>query len=587
MPISDGVPKILRVDLTSGESSVETAPEIFQEWMGGTGVGTYLFSEEMKKAGYPDPLAPQVPIVFTIGALGSLYPMITKSVVTFRSPQTGEFGQSYAGGRFSACMRLSDLDAIIITGKAPDWRFLWVDNKNVDLLDATPLAGLSTYATFRVLREQFKEEPRKRTIVRIGVGGEKLIPYANLAVDQFRHFGRLGSGAVFGSKNLKALMVSGNYSYPLPHETFKDYQLLYKEIFDQCMSPTMSKYHDLGTAINVEPLSQIGGLPTRNFKQGYFEGAKYISGAKFAEESLAYKVACTHCPVACIHVAHLREQFATEHEYETLSVAYDHELIYALGSTLSIDDVPDILRLIHKIERYGLDSITTGVTLAWATDAFLSGLISTEDTAGLAFAFGNTDNYLKAVDHIVHGTTQFYTDLQLGAEEAAKKYGGQDFAICFGGLEAPGYMTGRDFIVGFSMSPRNSHLSNAGYSVDQKALAKPTTPEEEVQEMVNEANWRNILNSLTICLFARGIFTKEIVLRCFAALGKEWTAEQFDELGKKIHRLKFEVKQQLGWKLENIRVPERLYQVVTARGIVKKDEVEQMLREYWEIIESY
>jgi len=555
--------------------------------MGGTGVGTYLFSEELEKAGNPEPLAPEAPIIFTIGALASLYPMVTKSVVTFRSPLTGEFGQSYAGGRFSACMRLSDLDAIIITGKAPDLRFLWVDNKNVEIIDATPLAGLSTYATFRVLREQFKDEPRKRSIVRIGVGGERIIPYANLTVDQFRHFGRLGAGAVFGSKNLKALMVSGNYSYPLPREHFKEYQEIYKEIYDQCMSPTMSKYHDLGTAINVEPLSQIGGLPTRNFKQGFFEGAKYISGAKFAEESLAYKVACTHCPVACIHVAHLREQFAAEHEYETLSVAYDHELIYALGSTLSLDNVPDILKLIHKIERYGLDSITTGVTLAWATDAFLSGLISTEDTAGLALAFGNTDNYLKAIDHIVDGTTTFYQDMQLGSEQVAKKYGGLDYAICFGGLEAPGYMTGRDFIVGFSMSPRNSHLSNAGYSLDQKALSKPTTPEEEVQELVAEANWRNILNSLTICLFARGIYTKDLVLRCFNAVGKEWTEEQFEELGKKIHRLKFDVKQRLGWTLEGLRVPERLYQVISSRGIVKKEEVEQMLQEYWEIVQSY
>ena len=171
----------------------------------------------------------------------------------------------------------------------------------------TPLAGLSTYSTFRVLREQFKEEPRKRSIIRIGVGGERIIPYANLTVDQFRHFGRLGAGAVFGSKNLKVLMISGNYSHPIQADHFREYEALYKEIFDQCLSPAMSKYHYLGTAMNIEPLSQIAGLPTRNFRQGFFEGAKYISGAKFAEESLAYKVACSQCPVGCIHVAHLRE----------------------------------------------------------------------------------------------------------------------------------------------------------------------------------------------------------------------------------------------------------------------------------------
>ncbi len=253
---------------------------------------------------------------------------------------------------------------------------------------------------------------------------------------------------------------------------------------------------------------------------------------------------------------------------------------------LSIDDPTDILRLIHKVERYGIDSISTGVSLAWATDAFLMGLIKTEDTAGVILSYGNTSNYLHAIDHLVAGTTKFYQDLQKGCEYAAEKYGGKEFAICFGGLEAPGYMTGRDFIVGFSMSPRHSHLDNAGYSFDQKALAKATTPEEEVKLMVEEMDWRCVLNSLTICLFARGIFTKELVLRCFKALGKPRTEDDLKTIGKKIHRLKYGIKEQLGWTLEKLRVPDRLYKVVTSRGIVKRDEVEKMLEDYYNLVQG-
>ncbi len=585
MPISDGIPKILRIDLTEEKAAIEPAQKIFDQWLGGTGVATFLLEQELKKAKIPDPLAAEAPFIFATGALASFYPMMTKTVAMFRSPLTGDLGESHAGGRMAACMRLSDIDAIIITGKAPRLTWIWVDNKEVTFNDATPLGGLSTYATYRVLREQ-GTDPRKKCVTRIGKAGEKLLPSANLTVDQFRHFGRLGPGAVFGSKNLKALMISGTYSHAIPDETLKEYKDLYKEIFDQCLSPAMSKYHDLGTAINVEPLSQIGGLPTRNYAQGFFEGAKLISGLKFAEQTLAYKTACSHCPVGCIHVSYLREQFGTEHEYSTVAVAYDHELIYALGSMLSINDPTDILRLIHKVERYGMDSISTGVALAWATDAFLAGLIKVEDTAGVILSFGNTGNYLRAIDYLVEGTTQFYQDLQKGSEFAATKYGGKEFAICFGGLEAPGYMTGRDFIVGFSMSPRNSHLDNAGYSYDQKALAKPTTPEEEVKAMVEEMDWRCILNSLTICLFARGIFSKELVLRCFKALGKSRSEEELKVLGREIHRLKFTIKEQLGWTLEKLRIPERLYKVVTSRGIVKREEVEGMLEAYYNLVQG-
>ncbi len=585
MPMSDGVPKILRINLTEEKSTIEPAQEIFNEWLGGTGVATFLLEQELKIAKFPAPLAEEAPIIFATGALASYYPMMTKTVAMFRSPLTGDLGESHAGGRMAACMRLSDIDAIIITGKAPRLTWIGVDNKDVIFNDATPIGGLSTYATYRVLREQ-GGEPRKRSVIRIGVAGEKLIPSANLTVDQFRHFGRLGPGAVFGSKNLKALVISGTYSHNIPDNTLKEYKDLYKEIFTQCGSPAMSKYHDLGTAINVEPLSQIGGLPTRNFTQGFFEGAKLISGIKFAEQTLAYKTACSHCPVGCIHVSYLREQFGTEHEYTTVAVAYDHELIYALGTMLSIDDPYDVLRLIHKVERYGMDSITTGVSLAWATDAFLTGLIKAQDTAGIVLSFGNTNNYLNAIDHLVKGTTPFYQDLQKGCEYAAGKYGGKEFAICFGGLEAPGYMTGRDFIVGFSMSPRQSHLDNAGYSYDQKALAKATTPEEEVNVMVEEMDWRCILNSLVICLFARGIFTKELVLLCFHALGMSRTEEQLKTLGRKIHRLKYTIKEQLGWTFEKLRVPDRLYKVVTSRGIVKRDEVEKMLELYYNRVQG-
>jgi aldehyde:ferredoxin oxidoreductase len=234
--------------------------------------------------------------------------------------------------------------AIVIEGRSEIPIYLAIHGSEVHFRDASTLWGLSSSLTAgRIIRER---EPGAglRTIMRIGLAGEKMVTYACVAAETYRHFGRLGLGAVFGSKNLKAIVVSGKRS--LPVEDHVAYRRLYKEIHEAATSSeVMKKYHDLGTPQNVIPLNKLKAFPTRNLKETKFEAAAKISGEAFAEHYLGRRLACSHCPVACIHIAALREPHEVEpYFYKTSMISYDYEPIYAMGSMLGVGDPETVPR---------------------------------------------------------------------------------------------------------------------------------------------------------------------------------------------------------------------------------------------------
>ena len=398
--------------------------------------------------------------------------------------------------------------AIVIQGKSKFPVYINIEGEKVYFNDATALWGMrSSYTIGSVLRKRASGNGL-RSIMRIGRAGERQVSYACVTTETYRHFGRLGLGAVFGSKNLKAIVISGKRSLPVGDR--KAYRKTYDEIFKAVTeTPLMKKYHELGTAMNVSPLNLIAGLPTRNLQSGTFEGAENISGERLAADYLGRRVACAHCPTACIHLAALRIPYPNDpYFYKTMMLGYDHELIYAMGSMLGIDDVSGMLQLIDEAEVQGLDVMSTGVVLAWATEALERGLISLAETDGLTLAWGDAPTYIQAIQQIVSQPTDFYRALARGVEHAASIYGGQDFALAFGGNEMPGYHTGPAAHLGYLSGARHSHLDSAGYSLDQKALTQdqPLSPRAVADALLEEEAWRQVLSSLVICfLCTRGL----------------------------------------------------------------------------------
>jgi aldehyde:ferredoxin oxidoreductase len=562
----DPLSRVLYVDLARRRSWVEERPELFEESLGGTGAGIRLLEEECPQGA--DPLGPENPIIFAVGPLVGLFPIASKTVAMFKSPHTGNLGESHAGGRSAVAIRMAGYGALVVRGASASPIYLVVEGDQVHFRDASALWGLrSSYTVGSVLRQREKGSGM-RTIMRIGRAGERLVSYACVVTETYRHFGRLGLGAVFGSKKLKAIVVSGERSLPVADR--KAYRQAYDDIFIAATeSELMQKYHELGTSMNVVPLDAIGALPTRNLQAGRFEGAEAISGERLAADYLGRRIACAHCPIACIHLAALRIPYPSEpYFYKTMMLGYDHEPIYATGSMLGVGDVPGMLQLMDEVEVQGLDVMSTGVALAWASEALARGLVTTKETDGLALAFGEALPYIEAVRRIVSQPTEFYRALARGVEHAASVYGGAEFALAFGGNEMPGYHTGPGCHLGYLTGARHSHLDSAGYSLDQKAAreGKPLTPEGVADALLEEERWRQVLTSLVVCLFARGVYDPETVLKALACAGYEWTRDDLERLGIETLRRKVAFKQREGFTFEGLRIPARILETPAPAG---------------------
>ncbi len=568
--------RVLYVDLSRKTYWVKERPDLFERYLGGTGVAVKLLREEMNLSA--DPLGPGNVVVFAVGAFTAAYPTASKTVAMFKSPLTGNLGESHAGGRSAVAMKMAGFGAIVIKGESDIPVYLSIHDGKVFFRDASALWGVrSTYTVGRVLRER-ESWPGLRAIMRIGRAGERLIKYAGVVTETYRHFGRLGLGAVWGSKKLKALVVGGRRAIPVADP--RKYRKVYDKIYDKVVkSDSMKKYHDLGTPVNIIPLNKIGALPTRNLTSARFEGAENISGEAIAETMLARRVACSHCPVACIHIAAIREEYPHEkYFYTTKYVSYDYEPLYSLGTMLGISDKEGVLRLIEEVEVEGLDAMSTGVALAWATEAFQRGIITEKETI-VKPSWGDWRTYIQMVKYIVEQPNEFYRKLGEGTEEAAKTYGGVEFAMTFGKNEMPGYHAGPATHLGYVIGARHSHLDNAGYSYDQKLIGKEYPPPEKViDDLMKEEAWRQILSSLVVCFFARKVYTPELVAEGLEALGIKIDAEGLKKLGWEIYAEKYKLKLDMGFDLEkDLKLPRRIFETPSPHGKISEEFMQKAL----------
>ena len=573
--------KIIDINLSKRIVNV-VEKDSLDRFLGGVALATQLFTEKCPPT--INPLEPENVIVFANGPLTAAFPTASKTVALFKSPLNNELGESYAGGRMASALRFAGYDAITITGKAAHPVYIAIHDDSIKIKNAELLWNLrSVFVVGRILRDAEPQGPGRRSFVRTGRAGDRLIKYANLNVDNYRHYGRLGLGAVFGSKNLKAIVVEGTKDFVFPN--MKEYKKVYKEIYDHLkVSDDMDKYHILGTAAGILPINAIGGLPTRNFSSGRFEFSENISGEFFAKNLLLRKIACSQCPVGCIHVAFLRVPYKIEeYDVETTFVPYDYELIYALGSNLGIELATDILRLIEIADRNGFDIISLGGILAWATDAFQEGLITLKDTMGVIFEFGNTINYLTAINFIVERANDFYTTLGEGIEICKEKYGGKEYAISIGGQTPAGYFTGPASIIGHVIGQRHSHLCNAGYSYDQKNLGKELEVKDLVDSLIVEEKWRQILNSLIICLFARKVYNRQRTYDSLNSIGKSFSLEELDKLAEETYAMKNKWKKEAGQKLSQKALAERLFKVESPHGFIRREFIQDALEYYSKI----
>jgi len=561
---------ILFINLTDGLSWVENRRELVEKYIGGSGLAINLLNELCPEK--VDPFAPENPIILAPGPFIGLYPACSKTIAMFKSPLTGNLGESHAGGRLGVAIRLAGYEAVVIIGAAS--KLMWLDIGNdgeVKVNGASSLQKMSSLHTITAL-DAFNQYGLQ-SVAAIGPAGESFVFYANVSVDGYNFFGRTGLGAVMGAKNLKAIRVAG--SGEISVRDLDGYKRNFERIYEEVVkSGKMRKYHDLGTPQNVLTLNKIKALPTMNFKRGYFEYAESISGEYFADNLLVRKNTCPLCPIGCKHVAILKSFFAEEHEVESIEVGYDYEPIYALGSNLGIGDPLDVLKLRATCDRYGLDAMMTGTMLAWATEAYEKGLISLSETI-VEPRWGSADNYVEMIRRIVEMPNEFYVSM---AQGKAYKNLGEEFLTVIGGNGLAGYHTGLAFIIGTAIGARHSHLSNAGYSLDQKLLGSTIDPIKAVEALIEEEVWRCVLESCGVCLFARDIYDKRVVLEALNAIGFNYDGEGLVKIGRLIYGLKYKFKFREGFEFQNLKIPDRIFETPTANGKINMEEAQKGLK---------
>jgi aldehyde:ferredoxin oxidoreductase len=574
--------RILKVNLSNGTFEVEERADLFKKYLGGAGVASKLLLKEAPRK--IDPFSPDSPIIFMASPLTAIFPCIVKAVAMFKSPLTGNLGESHAAGYFPTALRLAGYSGLIIKGSSEEPIILEIDGDDIDIRKASSLWGLSPLQVEQALGDS--GEKGIKSIISCGVAGENFVSYANVLVDRYHHFGRLGLGAIFGSKRLKAISVNGSGEIPLTNPlTIKDlYEKTYNEILN---TDIMVKYHDYGTPANVLMLNELGSLPTENFRKTRFEDAKKISGEVLAECRLDRKISCASCPVACVHLAMENSEFNPEHEKgrtevfkESKLIPYNYEPMYALGSNLRVSDYDGLLNLISLCEELGLDAMSAGNVLGWATEAYENKIISEKETGGLKLAWGNVDAYASFLKNIAYLHTPFYVVLARGVESAAKEFGGQNYAVSLGGNGPAGYMTGYGSIAGTIVGARHSHLSNAGYSYDQGNLGKKFNADEIAEYLVENEDWLYIMYSLGVCYFARKAYDEETISKMLAATGIDYNVETLKELGKEITHNLLRYKVQEGFKMENIKIPKRLLEPETPWGKLNIDKMKAIIGSY-------
>ncbi|MBE9472672.1 MAG: aldehyde ferredoxin oxidoreductase family protein [Chloroflexi bacterium] len=554
--------KILRVDLSTGKIWDEPLDEEYaRAFVGGSGLAARYVYDMVD--GDTDPLGPENPLVFMTGPLvGTAMPSAGRCSVCALSPLTHIWGESNTGGFFGPELHFAGYDGVIITGQAEKPVWLSIVEGRPELHDAADLWGCDSYVTQERVREALGE-PRAR-VACIGPAGENRIKMAAVMNDHGRAAGRTGMGAVMGSKNLKAVGVRGSARVPLADPD--GFKAVVREIIaglDEDMQAI--SFQLAGTASGVDMLLMYGDMPIRYYQQGEWEGASNLSGVLMTDQYLNKGTACYRCPIACG-----RETRAPNYGLDKVD-GPEYETLGAFGSLAMVDDLEAVIYAGHLCNVYGVDTISTGCTIALACEMFERGIISAADTGGLEIRYGDVQMTHRLIEMIAH-RDGFGDVLAEGSAALAERFGVPELAVTVNRLEVPMHDP-RAFVglaVTYALSPRGAcHMEGDMYGVDMgmgPALELGILPgdrfdatEEKGRIAARQQAWRNLYNAMILCQFQNpGV--ERVLAALNGATGWGLEADDLMTLGKRIVTLKRMLNMRRGLTRADDRLPDLLMQ---------------------------
>ncbi|HLO31496.1 MAG TPA: aldehyde ferredoxin oxidoreductase C-terminal domain-containing protein, partial [Anaerolineales bacterium] len=427
--------KILHVDLTKGELTVEEPSEAFyRQYLGGSAMGMHYILREIPKDA--DPLGPEnVLTLMTSVTTGAAISGQSRINANAKSPISGGIGDSQGGGFFPAELKFAGFDGIVIKGKSPRPVYLAIINGEAELRDAAHLMGKKTGEVDDIIHS---EVDPKAEILQHGPAAENGVLFSSLVSMSNRNNGRTGMGLVMASKNLKAVVVRGRQKVAVADpKALANLNRTGPKILPD--NPDMPGLAAEGTSTVVLFQNTIGSLPTRNYNEGQFESCEDISGARMVETILKERETCYACVVRCKRVVEIKEgAYRADPKYG----GPEYETLGTFGSYCGIKDMAAIALANQMCNEYGVDTIAAGATIAFAMECFEKGVITKEQTNGLELKFGDVDAMLEALKMTLAGEGEFGKTLGQGSERAAKIWGNgaDEYLITVKGSEAPAHM---------------------------------------------------------------------------------------------------------------------------------------------------
>ncbi len=575
--------KLLRINLSTGEIRKEEIPEkLLREYIGGRGLASkYLFDEIDPTV---DPLSPENKLIFATGPLtGTPAPTGGRYMVVTKGPLTGTIASSNSGGFFGAELKHAGYDMIIIEGKAKNPVYISIREDDVEIKDASHLWGKTTHETTRILREEFGDNLAK--VACIGPAGENLVKFACVINDEHRAAGRTGVGAVMGSKNLKAIIVRGKKKLEAPEpERFRDVirEKTEKIRKDAITGEALPK---LGTKVLDNIINENGLYPTRNFQTGVFEWTFEVSGEALVEKGyLTKNKACYACPIACGRVTKLPNGLEGEGpEYETG---------WAFGADCGVKDLIAITEANYLCNELGLDTISTGTTIAAAMELYERGHIPKEDLQnGPELRFGNSEAIVYYTKQIAY-REGIGDKLAEGSYRLCEMYGHPEYAMVVKKQELPAYdpRGAQGHALEYATSNRGGcHVR--GYMISPEILGVPEKLEPQALE--GKAGWVKTFQDLTavidsagLCLFSSFALGAEDYCDLInAGTGFNYTVEEMMKCGERIWNLERLFNLRAGISPKEDTLPKRFLEEPMPEGpnkgaVVKLDE---LLPAYYEV----
>ncbi len=568
--------KILRINLSTGTFDTQIFEEDFyRQYLGGGGIGTHFLLNETTAE--TEPLSPENILTIAPGiTTGPAVSGVSRCSITSLSPETNAVGDTQAGGNLGPFLKRAGYDAVVISGKAKNPSYIYVSNEKLEICDARDYTGLTILDARALFVDQLGTS--KISVLQCGPAGEKKISYANLASDLKNYYGRTGMGAVFGSKNLRAVVVSGAGS--IEFEDSENLKKLAKTGAGRIPGAGfVSILKQFGTPGLLEGNAVSGNLCTHNYSTGFHKDYMNLDGTTIDATIASKSTTCYGCAVGC------RKSIKTESPYYISDKlgGPEFETLGLLGSNLDIFDLEIVGKANELCNNYGLDTITLGGILAYIFESIEKGKIKEEDLGVGPVGFGKGESLIKLIELI--GKREGIGDILANGFEACIKYFGEetrDFAVHVKNHGFAVHMTQVKPAMSliYAVAPIGADhmscehdwlLTETGEEARGLGLLKPgqlnSTGTDKVRLVVYSQYFYAALDSLGLCMFCWGagnLFTySELVELIHSVTGLKMTFWEVMKAGERRITMMRLLNIRRGFTADNDKLPKKLFNAIS------------------------